>query len=278
MDVSTNTLLFGNNGTKVKTVQLYVSPPPSPAPKCPTKSSFEVWVNTTPEDHSPSTTKSLTARAAAEHTPFQSEEEEGESGIGHESDDESRTSMNEPQPDEGVKEDNEGQQDNDDKTSGELMVQYVYQRESDPVVRSKCGRCLKSAGWRAKSPVSDLPKRSACPTWTAVVSRHFEIGVCNTRRAHELIEMARPTLASRDMPPRKRSRGREINEDGTRTKSKATKLPTIGGKGKGKGKAPAPAPASLEASSDIDDIYATHLTTSKSEGEHQEHQAATFEP
>ncbi|KAK4737595.1 hypothetical protein R3W88_001292 [Solanum pinnatisectum] len=41
-----------------------------------------------------------------------------------------------------------------------------------------------------------------------------------------------------------------------------------GGKGKGKRKAP-PSP---EASSDSDGIYATYLTTSKSEGEHQEPQ------
>ena len=54
------------------------------------------------------------------------------------------------------------------------------------------------------------------------------------------------------------------------TRLRLSKLPTTGGKGKGKGKAPAP--ASPEASSDSDDIYATHLTTSESEGEHQDPQ------
>uniref|UniRef100_M1DL14 Uncharacterized protein n=1 Tax=Solanum tuberosum TaxID=4113 RepID=M1DL14_SOLTU len=57
-------------------------------------------------------------------------------------------------------------------------------------------------------------------------------------------------------------------------RAKASKHPTTGGKGKGKGKSP----ASLEASSDSDGIYAAHLTTSESEGEHQEHQAAASEP
>uniref|UniRef100_M1DGN1 Polyprotein protein n=1 Tax=Solanum tuberosum TaxID=4113 RepID=M1DGN1_SOLTU len=43
-------------------------------------------------------------------------------------------------------------------------------------------------------------------------------------------------------------------------------------------KGKSPAPASPEASSDNDDIYATHITTSENEGEQQEHQAATFKP
>uniref|UniRef100_M1DWS2 Putative plant transposon protein domain-containing protein n=1 Tax=Solanum tuberosum TaxID=4113 RepID=M1DWS2_SOLTU len=52
----------------------------------------------------------------------------------------------------------------------------------------------------------------------------------------------------------------------TTQRVKVTKLPTTGGKGKGKGKVPSP--ASLETSSDNDEIYATHLTTSDSKGEH----------
>uniref|UniRef100_M1D807 Polyprotein protein n=1 Tax=Solanum tuberosum TaxID=4113 RepID=M1D807_SOLTU len=44
--------------------------------------------------------------------------------------------------------------------------------------------CLKYAGWRAKSPVSDSPKRSASPTWTAIRLRKISSGVCKTRQVH----------------------------------------------------------------------------------------------
>uniref|UniRef100_M1AV51 Uncharacterized protein n=1 Tax=Solanum tuberosum TaxID=4113 RepID=M1AV51_SOLTU len=77
--------------------------------------------------------------------------------------------------------------------------------------------------------------------------------------------MARPKVVGRDMPPRKRAKGITINEDVVASREKATKLLTTCGKGKGKGKAPAP--ASPEVSPDSDIIYATHLTTSESEGD-----------
>uniref|UniRef100_M1DA40 Putative plant transposon protein domain-containing protein n=1 Tax=Solanum tuberosum TaxID=4113 RepID=M1DA40_SOLTU len=88
--------------------------------------------------------------------------------------------------------------------------------------------------------------------------------------------MDRPKVAGRNMPPRQRANGIIINENATATKAKATKLPTTGGKGKGKGKAHAP--TSSEVSSNSERVYATHLTTSESEGEHQDPWATTYEP
>uniref|UniRef100_M1DNE6 Integrase core domain containing protein n=1 Tax=Solanum tuberosum TaxID=4113 RepID=M1DNE6_SOLTU len=78
------------------------------------------------------------------------------------------------------------------------------------------------------------------------------------------------------MLPRKRVKRITLNEDAATSRAKATKILTTSGKEKGKGKAHAP--ASPEESSDSEGIYATHLTTSASEGEHHDPRSATSEP
>ena len=81
-------------------------------------------------------------------------------------------------------------------------------------------------------------------------------------------DIAKPKVANRNMPTRFSMKKITINEYAATSRAKTTKLSTSGAKEKGKSKEL----ASLEYSSHSDNIYATHLTISKSEDEQQEPQ------
>uniref|UniRef100_M1DF70 Uncharacterized protein n=1 Tax=Solanum tuberosum TaxID=4113 RepID=M1DF70_SOLTU len=122
----------------------------------------------------------------------------------------------------------------------DVVLLEFFTRVLVPGIRSKCGKCLKSADWRSK--VQSAKRRRG---WRAKVQSE------KCRR-----DMARSKVAGRNMPPRGKAKGITLNENAD--------VSTTGGKGKGKGKVP----VSPKSSSDSDDIYDANLTTSESEGEH----------
>uniref|UniRef100_M1DTG7 Uncharacterized protein n=1 Tax=Solanum tuberosum TaxID=4113 RepID=M1DTG7_SOLTU len=85
--------------------------------------------------------------------------------------------------------------------------------------------------------------------------------------------MARPKVTGWNRPPQKRARGIVINKEAAAARAMVSKPPPERGKDKVKGPVQ---PTLMEESFDSEGVYATHLTSSESEGHSEGSSPASF--
>uniref|UniRef100_M1DRC3 Uncharacterized protein n=1 Tax=Solanum tuberosum TaxID=4113 RepID=M1DRC3_SOLTU len=177
-----------------------------------------------------------------------------------------------------------------DLLAKKIMEFEVLYKKKDRYIPPHERRMPKNyEGWRSKSSVGDSPKRSASPTLFAVWT---------PKLTGDLVKLGEASLSSlndvgdsSDGPTYHRLvilldifQDSPFGEPDLVRQSDSICLDqkwqdkTCCPVGRVKGKGKAPAPESPKVSSDSKGVYATHLTNSESEGEHQDPQAVIFEP